>query len=72
MNEDQYRRRLALWLRSFPMIGVFVLLTLALLLSDHRASIVSQKLDGSDPTLQQKISLDLESQAGKSVLAESL
>lgn len=32
MNEDQHRRRIALWLGSCPVIAAFVLLTLVLLL----------------------------------------
>lgn len=52
MNEDQYRRRMALWFGSFPMIAVFVLLILVSLLSDRSASGVEQTSVASDPTHQ--------------------
>lgn len=49
MNEDQHRRRIALWLGSFPMIAAFVLLTLVLLLSDRTAPVIPQMPVGSNP-----------------------
>ena len=42
MNEDQHRRRIVLWLGSFPVIAVFVLLILVLLLSDRTAPVLSK------------------------------
>lgn len=35
MSEDQHRRRIVLWLGSFPVIATFVPLTLVLLLSSR-------------------------------------
>lgn len=52
MNEDQHRRRIALWLGSFPMIAAFVLLTLVLLLSDRTAPVIPQMPVGSNPIPQ--------------------
>lgn len=71
MNEDQYRRRIVLWLGAFPAIAVFVLLILVLLLSDWSAPIIPKKLDGSNPTQQGVHSPELGSQGSGSISAES-
>ena len=52
MNEDQHRRRIVLWLGSFPVIAVFVLVILVLLLSDRPVPAIPQIPDGSNPIHQ--------------------
>lgn len=52
MNEDQHRRRTALWLGSFPMIAAFVLLILILLLTNRTPPSTPQIPAGSPPPLQ--------------------
>lgn len=52
MNEDQHRRRIVLWLGSFPVIAVFVVLILVLLLSDRPPLVIPQIPDGSNPIHQ--------------------
>ncbi|QCY09582.1 hypothetical protein ELQ88_01800 (plasmid) [Pseudomonas sp. MPC6] len=50
MNEAQHRRRLTLWLGSFPVMAAFVLLVLVMLLSDPRASEMTPTPVGLGPT----------------------
>jgi hypothetical protein len=71
MNEDQYRRRVVLWLGSFPAIGIFVLLILVLLLSDRMAPAIPQIPAGSNPIPQADQSPTDTSQAIKPIQAES-
>lgn len=52
MNEDQYRRRIALWLGSFPVITVFALLVLILLLINRAPLATPQIPTGSNPPHQ--------------------
>lgn len=71
MNEDQHRRRIVLWLGSFPVIAVFVLLILVLLLSDRTAPVILQIPSGSNPTHQADQSPKVISQAIEPISAES-
>lgn len=71
MNEDQHRRRIVLWLGSFPVIAVFVLLILMLLLSDRPALVIPQIPDGSNPIHQVDQSSKVMSQAIEPIPAES-
>lgn len=50
MNEDQHRRRLAIWFGSFPVMAAFVLLILVALFSDRTVPEIAQPSVGSDPT----------------------
>ena len=52
MNEDQHRRRLALWFGSLPVIATFVLLILVALFSDRTVPEIAYPLVGSDPIHQ--------------------
>lgn len=52
MNEDHHRRRIALWLGSFPVIAAFVLLTLVLLLSS-RTPLVAPLITADSNTAHQ-------------------
>jgi hypothetical protein len=71
MNEDQHRRRMALWFGSFPVIAAFVLLILVLLLSDRPALVIPQIPDGSDPIHQTDQSPEVMTQAIEPIPAES-
>ncbi|MDR7283162.1 hypothetical protein J2X84_001986 [Pseudomonas corrugata] len=71
MNEDQHRRRVVLWLGSFPAIAIFVLLILVLLLSDRMAPAIPQIPAGSNPIPQADQSPNVTSQAMKPIQAES-
>ncbi|MFJ7883547.1 hypothetical protein ACIQYF_08555 [Pseudomonas sp. NPDC096917] len=51
MNEDQHRRRIVLWLGSFPVIAFFVLLILVLL-SDRPPLVIPQIPDDLNPIHQ--------------------
>lgn len=70
MNEDQHRRRMALWFGSFPVIAAFVLLILVLL-SDRTALVTQQIPDGSNPIHQADQSSKVMSQAIEPIPAES-
>lgn len=70
MNEDQHRRRIVLWLGSFPVIAVFVLLILVLL-SDRTAPAILQIPAGANPTHQADQSPKVMSQAIEPISAES-
>ena len=52
MNEDQHRRRMALWFGSFPVIAAFVLLILVLLLSDRTPLVAPLITADSNPAHQ--------------------
>ena len=52
MNEDQRRRRIALWLGSFPVIAAFVLLTLVLLMSSRKPLLAPLITADSNPAHQ--------------------
>ena len=71
MNEDQHRRRMALWFGSIPVIAAFALLILVLLLSDRTALVIPQTPDGSNPIHQAGQSLKVMSQAIEPIPAES-
>ncbi|MEK2610595.1 hypothetical protein WLF18_15915 [Pseudomonas shirazensis] len=71
MNEDQHRRRMALWFGSIPVIAAFALLILVLLLSDRTALVIPQIPDGSNPIRQADQSSIVMSQAIDPVPAES-
>ena len=71
MNEDQHRRRIALWLGSFPAIAAFVLLTLVLLLSNRTPLENSQIPVGSSPPHQVEQSTKATSIAIELVQADS-
>lgn len=70
MNEHQHRRRMALWLGSFPVIAAFVLLILVLL-SDRTALVIPQIPDGSNPIHQADHPLKVMNQAIEPIPAES-
>lgn len=71
MNENQHRRRIVLWLGSFPVIAVFVLLILVLLLSDRTAPVISKIPVGSNPIHQADEASKVMSLASESISAES-
>ena len=71
MNENQHRRRIVLWLGSFPVIAVFVLLILVLLLSDRTAPVISKIPVGSNPIHQADQSPKVMSQVIEPIQAES-
>lgn len=71
MNEDQHRRRIVLWLGSFPVIAAFVLLILMVLLSDRTTPVIPQIPVGSNPILQADQSPKVMSQAIEPIPAES-
>ena len=71
MNENQHRRRIVLWLGSFPVIAVFVLLILVLLLSDRTAPVISKIPVGSTPIHQADEASKVMSLASESISAES-
>ena len=70
MNEDQRRRRTALWFGSFPVIAAFALLILVLL-RDRTALVIPQIPDGSNPISQADQSSKVMSQAINPIPAES-
>ena len=71
MNEDQHRRRIVLWLGSFPVIAAFVLLILVLLLSDRTAPVISKIPVGSNPIHQADQSSKAMPLASEPIPAES-
>ncbi|KAA0976775.1 hypothetical protein [Pseudomonas sp. ANT_H12B] len=71
MNEDQHRRRMALWFGSFPVIAAFALLILVLLLSDRTALVIPQITDGSNAVHQADQTSKVMSQAIDPIPAES-
>lgn len=67
MNEDQHRRRSAVWLGSIPVIAAFLLLIMVLMLSDRVAPDIPNKMDGSTPIQQGRHSPELEGQGSESI-----
>ena len=71
MNEDQHRRRMALWFGSIPVIAAFALLILVLLLSDRTAPVIPHIPVGSNPIHQADQSPKVMSQVIEPIQAES-
>lgn len=71
MNEDQHRRRSAVWLGSVPVIAAFLLLIMVLMLSDHVVPATTKKSDGSTPIQQGGLSSELGSHEIESIAPDS-
>lgn len=71
MNEEQHRRRSAVWLGSFPVIAAFALLIMVLMLSDRVVPATPSKNDGLTPIQQVSHSPELGSQGSESISPDS-